>query len=91
MFLLFFVFECGVPSLILRSRCIRSVVTAPTSWAVFSHAAAWDFVCFFTPKIRRHHRIDPRLAFRLESSTFSMEDDSRRLLRRTPWQRLLVW
>ena len=37
----------------------------------------------FTSNIHRRHRIDPRLAFHMESLTFCMEVDLRRLLRRT--------
>ena len=48
-------------------------------------------VLFFTSSIRRRRRIDPRLAFHMESLIFCMEVDLRRLLRRTPWQRLLLW
>ena len=52
-------------------------------------------LAFFTSNIHRRRQIDPRLAFHLESLTFCMEVDSRvdsrRLLRRTPWQRLLLW
>ena len=45
----------------------------------------------FTSNIHRRRQIDPRLAFHMESLTFCMEVDSRRLLRRTPWQHLLLW
>ena len=50
----------------------------------------WCFI-FFTSNIHRRRQIDPRLAFHMESLTFCTEVDSRRLLRRMPWQRLLLW
>ena len=39
------------------------------------HLTACDSA-FFTSNIHRRRQIDPRLAFRLESLTFSMEGDS---------------
>ena len=66
------------------------LVAALLTVVLFTCLTACDSASF-TSNIHRHRRIDPRLAFRLESSTFSMEDDSQRLLRRTPWRRLLVW
>ena len=68
---------------VVASRCCSSTVVLFTSHSVG--------LFFFTSNIHRCRRIDPRLAFHLESLTFSMEDDLRQLLHCTPWQRLLLW